>query len=87
MVGPPRLHKTRCQWVEATVWGRMKKRFNQRRKCLKTWPATTRRFHSGSADEQAMGFQVGVAFPNLRRAAGVGQPFEEIFDFQLPIAN
>jgi hypothetical protein len=28
------------------------------------------------ADEQSMGFQVGVAFPNLRRAAGVGQLFE-----------
>jgi hypothetical protein len=26
-------------------------------------------------------------FPGFRKAAGVGQPFEQIFDFQLPIAR
>ncbi len=43
-----------ANWVEVTVWERMKMRFNQRPKCLKTWPATTRRFRSGSDDAQAM---------------------------------
>ena len=76
-----------ANWVEVTVWERVKRRFNQRRNDLKTWPATTRRFRSGSDDEHARDFQVGVAFPNLRGAAGVGQPFESlpIVDCRLPI--
>src|SRR6266403_1416883 len=36
MVGPPRLHKLGANWVEVTVWERMKRRFNQRRNDLKT---------------------------------------------------
>jgi hypothetical protein len=35
----------------------------------------------------SQGFQVGVAFPNLRGAAGVGQPFAEIFDFRFAISD
>jgi len=38
-----------------------------------------------SDDEHAPDFQVGFAFPNLRKAAGVGQPFER--DFRFPIAD
>jgi len=88
MVGPPGFTKLGANWVEVTVWGRMKMRFNQRQNDLKTWPATTRRFRSDSDDEQANGFQVGVAFPHLRKAAGVGQPFTERFSIsncRLPI--
>ena len=83
----PASQKLGANWVEVTVWERVKRRFNQRRNDLKTWPATTRRFRSGPDDEHAMISRVGVAFLNLREAAGVGQPFEEIFDFQLPIAD
>jgi hypothetical protein len=58
----PASQKLGAKWVEVTVWERMKMRFNYRRNDLKTWPATTRRFRSGSADEQS--FQVGVASSN-----------------------
>jgi hypothetical protein len=83
----PASQKLGANWVEVTVWERVKRRFNQRRNDLKTWPATTRRFRSGSDDEHARGFQVGVAFPNLRGAAGVGQPFVESFDFRFAISD
>jgi hypothetical protein len=65
----------------------MKMRFNQGRNDLKTWPATTRRFRSGSADEQAKVSRSELLFRFLREAAGVGQPFEEILilDFRFPI--
>ena len=57
-------------------------RFNQDTETFETWPATARGFGSGPGDEQVNGFQVGVAFLNLGRAAGVGQPFAgSIFDF------
>lgn len=83
----PASQKLGANWVEVTVWERVKRRFNQRRNDLKTWPATTRRFRSGSDDEHARDFQVGVAFPNLRGAAGVGQPFAGSLDFRFAISD
>jgi hypothetical protein len=65
----PGFTKLGAKWVEVTVWGRMNMRFNLGPKCLKTWPATPVDFIPASDDEQVMGFQVGVAFPNLRRAS------------------
>jgi len=62
-------------------------RFNHRRNDLKTWPATTRRFRSGSADEQAKVSRSELLFRILREAAGVGQPFEEIFNFRFAISD
>jgi hypothetical protein len=49
----PASHELGAKWVEVTVWNN-EMRFNQGPKCLKTWPATTRRFRSGFDDEQAM---------------------------------
>jgi hypothetical protein len=86
MVGPPRLHKLGANWVEVTVWERMKRRFNQRRNDLKT-----------ASNNPSISFRLGMmskpefpgrpCFPGFGEAAGAGQPFGEIFDFQLPIAN
>jgi len=59
-------------------------RFSQERSDLKTWPATTRSFRSGSGGKArtACGLQVGVA--SLREAAGVGQPFADgILKFEI----
>jgi hypothetical protein len=83
----PASQKLGAKWVEVTVWERMKMRFNYRRNELKTWPATTRRFRSGSADEQARVSRSALLSRIFGEAAGVGQPFVKIFDFQLPIAN
>ena len=83
----PASQKLGAKWVEVTVWGRIRMRFNHRRNDLKTWPATTRRLRSGFDDEQAKVSRSALLSRILREAAGVGQPFEQIFDFQLPIAN
>jgi hypothetical protein len=50
----PGSQKLGANWVEVTVWERMKMRFNQRRNDLKTWPATLVDFISASNDEHAM---------------------------------
>jgi hypothetical protein len=62
-------------------------RFNHRRNDLKTWPATTRGFHSGSDDEQAKVSRSALLSRILGGAAGVGQPFAEIFDFRFAISD
>ena len=63
-----------ANWVEVTVWERVKWRFNQRRNDLKTWPATP---VGRLVRIQQLGFVLyfaGVASYN-KGAAGVGQPF------------
>jgi hypothetical protein len=78
MVGPPRLHEELgANGVEVTIWERAQGRFSQEGGDLKTWPATTRSFRSGSGDEP----EPLAAF----RSAGAGQPFKR--DFRFPIAD
>ena len=84
---PAPASQTRCQLGRSDGLGTDKMRFNHRRNDLKTWPATTRRFRSGSADEQAKVSRSELLFRILREAAGVGQPFEEIFDFRFAISD
>jgi hypothetical protein len=83
----PASQKLGANWVEVTVWGRIRMRFNHRRNDLKTWPATTRRLRSGSADEQAKVSRSALLSRILGEAAGVGQPFAEIFDFRFAISD
>lgn len=68
-----------ANWVGVTARERRERRFNQETETFEAWPATARGFGSGPGDEPANVFQVGVAFLNLGRAAGVGQPFARYF--------
>jgi hypothetical protein len=58
-----------ANWVEVTVWERMKCNSTKDRNDLKTWPATARRFHSAADDEQTTVSRVGVAFPDFGRSS------------------
>jgi hypothetical protein len=75
-----------ANWVGVTAWERVERQFNQELKRLKAWPATARRFRSGSVDEPK--FPGRRCFPELREGSR-GRPAIRlrIFDFQLPIAN
>jgi hypothetical protein len=76
-----------ANWVGVTARERVEGQFNQELKRLKTWPATARRFRSGTVDEHARVSRSAL----LSRIEGGsrGRPAIRlrIFDFQLPIAN
>ena len=70
----PASQKLGANWVEVTVWGRMKVRFNQGPRRFENVASNNLvDFVPAADDEQAMGFQVGVAFPELREN-GRGRP-------------
>jgi hypothetical protein len=63
----PASQKLGANWVEVTVWGRMKMRFNQGPKRFENVASNNPvDFVPAPDDEQAMVFQVGVAFPELK---------------------
>jgi hypothetical protein len=81
----PASQKLGANWVEVTVWGRMKMRFNQGSKRFENVASNNPVDFVPALMMSKPCFQVGVAFPELGEN-GRGWPAIRR-DFRLPIAN
>ena len=76
-----------ANWVEVTAWERVERRFNQETKRLKRGQQQPVDLVPALVMSTPL-FPGRRCFPELGRAAGVGQPFAEVFSIsncRLPI--